>query len=260
MADRDIAHHFPPPTRRPAEEILRVEGVSRPPRVRNVTVSVRRGEILGIAGLLGAGRTELARLIAGADRATAGQIVVKGRTTRMRSPRDAIRAGIGLVPEDRKRQGLVLTETVAGNIALPQLDRLGRGGVVHRGRLRQLATRWIGELRIKTPGAETRVVTLSGGNQQKVVLGKWLAAGAGVLIVDEPTRGIDVGARMEIYQMLDRLAAQGAAIVMISSDLPEILGMSDRILVMHEGRVQAVFERAEATQQRVLHAALGLAS
>jgi ribose transport system ATP-binding protein len=187
-------------------------------------------------------------------------VVLDGRPLRVRAPSDAIRAGIGLVPEDRKRHGFVPGQSVAANIALPQLHRLARGGVIDRRRERALARRWIDELRIKTPDLSTRVLTLSGGNQQKVVLGKWLAAGADVLIVDEPTRGIDVAAKMEIYQLLDRLAAQGAGILMISSDLPEILGLSDRVLVMHQGTVQAVLDAHDATQERVLQAALGLAS
>jgi ribose transport system ATP-binding protein len=260
MANRDISEHYPPPTRTKGTEILRVEGVSRGARLHDVSFTLHRGEVLGIAGLLGAGRTELARVIAGADAPDTGRIIVNGTPARVRSPRDAIRAGIGLVPEDRKRQGLVLPQSVAANLALPQLPRLSRAGVVSRARESGLATRWTRELRIKTPDIDTRVLTLSGGNQQKVVLGKWLAAGADVLIVDEPTRGIDVGAKMEIYTLLDRLAAAGAGILMISSDLPEIMGMSDRILVMHQGRVQAVMDARAATQEAVLHAALGLAS
>ena len=260
MANRDISEHYPPPTRSRGAEILRVEGVSRGARLRDVSFTLHRGEVLGVAGLLGAGRTELARVIAGADVPDAGRIVVNGQPVRVRHPRDAIRAGIGLVPEDRKRQGLVLSQSVAANLSLPQLSRLGRGGVVSRAREVEVASRWTRELRIKTPGIDTRVVTLSGGNQQKVVLGKWLAAGADVLIVDEPTRGIDVGAKMEIYTLLDRLAAGGAGILMISSDLPEVMGMSDRILVMHQGRVQAILDARAATQEAVLRAALGLAS
>jgi ribose transport system ATP-binding protein len=260
MANRDISEHYPERTRRRGAEILRVEHVTRGDRLRDVSLTIHRGEVLGIAGLLGAGRTELARVIAGADVPDSGRITIEGSPLRLRSPRDAIRAGIGLVPEDRKQQGLVLSQTVAANISLPQLARLGRAGVISRARERRLASKWTQELRIKTPSIDTRVLTLSGGNQQKVVLGKWLAAGADVLIVDEPTRGIDVGAKMEIYVLLDRLAAEGAAILMISSDLPEIMGMSDRILVMHHGRVQAVFDADDATQESVLHAALGLAS
>ena len=260
MADRDISEQYPPRTRRRGEELLRVEGVSRGSRLRDVSFTLHRGEILGVAGLLGAGRTELARVVAGADVPDSGRVVLDGRALRLRSPADAIRAGIGLVPEDRKGHGLVLKRSVAANLALPQLGKLARSGVVSRAGEQALASRWIRELRIKTPDARTAVVTLSGGNQQKVVLGKWLAAGAVVLIVDEPTRGIDVGAKQEIYVLLDRLAAQGAGIIMISSELPEVLGMSDRILVMHQGRVQALVEAAQATQEGVLQAALGLAS
>jgi ribose transport system ATP-binding protein len=260
MANRDISEHYPPATRRRGPEILRVEGVTRGPRLRDVSLTLHRGEVLGVAGLLGAGRTELARVIAGADVPEAGRVSINGRPVRLRTPRDAIRAGIGLVPEDRKRQGLVLSQTIAANLSLPQLARLGRAGMISRSKERLLATRWTRELRIRAPGIETRVLTLSGGNQQKVVLGKWLAAGADVLIVDEPTRGIDVGAKLEIYTLLDRLAAEGAGILMISSDLPEIMGMSDRILVMHQGRAQALLDARSATQETVLHAALGLAS
>ena len=260
MVDRDVSEHYPAPTRRRGRVILSVEHVSRGRRLRDVSFTLHRGEILGVAGLLGAGRTELARVIAGADVADAGTVTFDGRVARLRTPADAIRAGVGLVPEDRKRHGLVLRQSVSANLSLPQLPRLSRAGVLDRRRERALADRWIRELRVKTPGPAALALTLSGGNQQKVVLGKWLASGAGILIVDEPTRGIDVAAKMEIYTLLDRLAAEGAGILMISSDLPEVLGMSDRIMVLHQGRVQAVIDAAGATQQRVLHAALGLAS
>ena len=260
MANRDITEHFPPRTRQRGEEILRVEGLSRGSRVRDVSFSLHRGEIVGVAGLLGAGRTELARLIAGADAADAGQMILHGRALRFRAPSHAIRAGVGLAPEDRKQQGLVLQQSVEANLALPQLARLSRAGVVSGTRVTALAERWVSNLRIKTAGPHTLAATLSGGNQQKVVLGKWLAAGADVLIVDEPTRGIDVAAKFEIYTLLDRLAAQGAAVLLISSELPEILGMSDRILIMHQGRIHASLEAHGATQERVLNAALGLSS
>jgi ribose transport system ATP-binding protein len=260
MADRDIAHHFPAPTRVRGAEILRVEHVSRGTHLRDVGLTLYRGEILGVAGLLGAGRTELARVIAGADVPDEGRVLLEGRPLRLRAPRDAIRSGIGLVPEDRQRHGIIPTQSVAANLTLPQLPHLSHGGIIDTRRLERVAARWIADLRIKTSTSRVRVKTLSGGNQQKVVLGKWLAVGADVLIVDEPTRGIDVAAKMEIYQLLDALAAKGAAILMISSDLHEILGMSDRVLVMHQGHVRALFDRHEATHTRVLHAALGLAS
>jgi ribose transport system ATP-binding protein len=260
MVDRELSEQFPPRTRQAGAEILRVENLSRGHRLRDVSFTLRRGEILGVAGLLGAGRTELARVIAGADRADRGAIYLDGRLLSVRTPADTIRSGIGLVPEDRQRHGLVLGASVASNVSLPQLRGLSTGGLVRRGRERSLAEVWIRDLRIKTPGPATRVLTLSGGNQQKVVLAKWLALGADVLIIDEPTRGIDVGAKADIYVLLDRLAAQGAGILMISSELPEVIGMSDRILVMHQGRVHTLIDAAGATQERVLHAALGLAS
>jgi ribose transport system ATP-binding protein len=260
MANRDVSQAYPARTRTRGDELLRVEDIARAPRLRGVSLTLHRGEILGIAGLMGAGRTELARVIAGADRPDRGRVTLHGHVVSLRSPADAIRAGIGLVPEDRKRHGFVPGRSIAANIALPQLPRLGRGGVVHGSAERALATRWIEELRVRTPGPDTPVASLSGGNQQKVVLAKWLAAGADVLIVDEPTRGIDVASKMEIYQLLDRLAASGAGILMISSDLPEVLGMSDRVLAMHLGRITGEFDGARATQAAVLQAALGLAS
>ena len=260
MANRDVSQAYPARTRTRGDELLRVEDVARAPRLRGVSLTLHRGEILGIAGLMGAGRTELARVIAGADRPDRGRITLHGRVVSLRSPADAIRAGVGLVPEDRKRHGFVPGGSVAANVALPQLRRLGRAGIVDGAAERALATRWIEELRVRTPGPDTAVASLSGGNQQKVVLAKWLAAGADVLIVDEPTRGIDVASKMEIYQLLDRLAASGAGILMISSDLPEVLGMSDRVLAMHLGRITGEFDGARATQAAVLQAALGLAS
>ena len=260
MANRDVSQAYPARTRTRGDELLRVEDVARAPRLRGVSLTLHRGEILGIAGLMGAGRTELARVIAGADRPDRGRISLHGRVVSLQSPADAIRAGVGLVPEDRKRHGFVPGGSVAANVALPQLRRLGRAGIVDGAAERALATRWIEELRVRTPGPDTPVASLSGGNQQKVVLAKWLAAGADVLIVDEPTRGIDVASKMEIYQLLDRLAASGAGILMISSDLPEVLGMSDRVLAMHLGRITGEFDGARATQAAVLQAALGLAS
>jgi len=213
--------------------------------------------VLGIAGLVGAGRTELARVIAGADRCQNGRLVVEGREVTLRSPSDAIARGIGLLPEDRKAEGLVPGLTVARNIALPHGRRLSRFGVLPRTCEVALAGPIADELRVKaTPTQSVRL--LSGGNQQKVVLGKWLAGDVRIFIFDEPTRGIDVGAKVEIYHLMNRLTARGAGIIMISSELPELLGMSDRILVMHRGRIQAELDTASATEERVLSAALGL--
>jgi len=259
MANRDLTEHFPKVRARRGPELLRVERVSRRGALTDITFSLHAGEVLGVAGLLGAGRTELARVIAGADRFHEGRLLVDGREVRFRGPADAIARGIGLLPEDRKAQGLVAGLTVARNIALPHGRRLSRLGVLPR-HCEVAVARPIGEeLRVKaTPTQAVRL--LSGGNQQKVVLGKWLAGDVRIFIFDEPTRGIDVGAKVEIYSLMNRLTARGAGIIMISSELPELLGMSDRILVMHRGRIQAEIEAADATEERVLAAALGLAS
>jgi ribose transport system ATP-binding protein len=260
MANRDVRDHYPRRRDVPGDELLRLEHVSAPSGVDDVSLTVRRGEIVGVAGLLGAGRTELARIIAGADRPSAGRVFVKGREVTPKSPRHAIRAGIGFLPEDRKRHGLVLQLSVQANIGLPNLQRWSRGGVVSQRAERDEARRWVGELRIKTPDVGERVVRLSGGTQQKVVLARWLAARADILVMDEPTRGVDVGAKVEIYELMNGLTAAGAGILMISSELPEVLGMSDRIYVMRRGRIEAEIDARGATEQQVLQAALGLAS
>jgi ribose transport system ATP-binding protein len=257
MANRDVADHFPKERVPRGAELLRVDRVSRKAALRDVSFSLYAGEVLGIAGLLGAGRTELARIVAGADRADSGRIRVGRRELARRSTADAIRNGIGLLPEDRKADGCVGGLTVARNIALPYGRRLARLGVLPRGCEARLAQPITEQLRIRATTTQP-VKLLSGGNQQKVVLGKWLAGDARIFIFDEPTRGIDVGAKVEIYGLMNRLTASGAAILMISSELPELLGMSDRILVMYRGAIQAEFAPGEATEERVLSAALGL--
>ena len=258
MANREVGDHFPKQRTTPGRELLRVEGLGRRGALSDISFCLRAGEVVGIAGLLGAGRSELARVIAGADRSDSGSIQCDGKATNFRTPADAIRRGIGLLPEDRKAEGLVAGLTVARNTALPHGRRLARSGFLPRGSEERLAEPIVKDLRVKaTPTQEVRL--LSGGNQQKVVLGKWLAGDAHIFIFDEPTRGVDVGAKIEIYNLMNRLTASGAGIVMISSELPELLGMSDRILVMCRGRIHAEFSAAEATQERVLSAALGLA-
>jgi ABC-type sugar transport system ATPase subunit len=224
-----------------------------------VSFSVHAGEIVGIAGLLGAGRTELVRAIFGADPPDTGNIYVRGKKQRITSPRDAVRLGIGFVTEDRKLQGLVLGRSVRDNIVLPVVRRLSRLGVVRRSDERALAQSKVAELRIRTQSIEQLTLHLSGGNQQKVVLAKWLACDVDVLFLDEPTRGIDVGAKQEIYALINRLAAEGMGIVMISSELPEIVGLSDRVLVMRGGRIAGEFSRANATQENLLACAMGAA-
>ena len=259
MANRDLSEHFPKVRVERGAELLRADGLNVHGVLSDISFSLHAGEVLGISGLLGAGRTELARVIAGADRFDEGRLLVDGRETRFRKPADAIALGIGLLPEDRKAQGLVPGLTVARNIALPHGRRLARLGVLSRRCEAELAAPISLELRVKATATQA-VRLLSGGNQQKVVLGKWLAGAGRVFIFDEPTRGVDVGAKVEIYHLMNRLTARGAGIIMISSELPELLGMSDRILVMHRGRIYAELAAADATEERVLSAALGLAS
>lgn len=225
--------------------------------VRDVSFQVRAGEILGFSGLVGAGRSETMRLIFGVDKMDAGEVWMEGKKLDIRSSGDAISAGIALVPEDRKEQALILGMDIRENISLAILKKLRNGMFVDGQQQSDLAENYVKELRVATPSIRQRVKNLSGGNQQKVVLAKWLASKPKVLILDEPTRGIDVGAKQEIYSLMSDLAAQGMAIIMVSSELPEILGMSDRIVVMHEGRVKGELKREEATQERIMQMAIG---
>ena len=232
---------------------LEVSGLSRGRAVQSVSLRVRRGEILGLAGLMGAGRTEVARIIFGADKMDAGEVRVNGRSVCLRTPRDAVRAGVGFVSEDRKRFGLVTGMDVQSNITLPSLARWLRWRLFLRpAAIRRVATEMTQQLGIKTPSLTQKVKLLSGGNQQKVVIAKWLVQQSEVLIFDEPTRGIDVGAKQEIYKLINELAAQGRAIILISSELPEILQISHRIAVMCEGRLTGELDAREATQENVM--------
>jgi ribose transport system ATP-binding protein len=230
--------------------------LSREGVLHDVSFTLHRGEILGVAGVLGSGRTELARAVFGLDRPVSGEIRIKGAPAGRMTPARAIRTGIGFLTEDRKTQGLILKLSVKENIVLASLDRMSTLGVVQTGEEDAAARHFVEELRIRTPGIEQRVMALSGGNQQKVLLSRWLCSRAEIFIFDEPTRGIDVGAKVEIYRMMNALTEQGAGVLMISSDLPEILGMSDRILVMRRGAVVAEIEAADATQESVLRRAL----
>jgi ribose transport system ATP-binding protein len=258
MANRDLAHHFP--KRQPARgaPLLSADGLGHSPFLSDISFTLHAGEIIGVAGLLGAGRSRLARVLAGAERPDRGRIECRGETVTFRSPADAIRKGIGLLPEDRKAGGLVALLTVVRNVALPHGRRLARWGFLPNRSEDALAVPVTNDLRIKHT-ADQNVESLSGGNQQKVVLGKWLAGDAKVFIFDEPTRGVDVAAKVEIYNLMNRLTESGAGIIMVSSELPELLGMSDRILVMRGGRIQGRFDAADATEERVLAAALGVA-
>jgi ribose transport system ATP-binding protein len=258
MVGRKLEQEFPPRVAAVGPPRLVAKGLCRGAKVRNVSLTVQRGEILALTGLVGSGRTEVARLLFGADRPDAGAIELDGRTLRLQSPRDAIRAGICLLTEDRKAQGLVLGRSVLENFALPNLGRWSRLGWLWRRPERHAFDRHAQGLRIKTPHAHQPVRLLSGGNQQKVVLAKWLEANCDVLIFDEPTRGIDVGAKYEIYLLMNALARQGKALLIISSELPEVLGMADRILVMHEGRITGEIANVrEATQEQILRLAVG---
>jgi rhamnose transport system ATP-binding protein len=225
--------------------------------VHDVNLSVRAGEIVGLSGLIGAGRSELARTIFGLTPADSGEILVRGRRVRIASPREAIAHGIAYVPEDRRRHGVVLEMPVSENVTLAALGTISRFGALDFRRERELASEYAARLGVKTASIRSLVATLSGGNQQKVALGRWLLTKPTLLILDEPTQGIDVGAKSEIHSRMGQLAAEGVAILMISSELPEILGMSDRIAVMHGGTIVSILDRAEATPERVLARALG---
>ena len=257
MADREVADHYPRRAHSIGDALLGVERLEGG-GLHEISFVLHRGEILGIAGLIGAGRTRLARALVGADAVDEKRVVVRGTAARIDTPIDAARAGIGFLPEDRKQQGLVLPLSVQRNMSLSHLSALARFGIVDAAKERVEAGDAIVNLRIRTPGPDQRVLHLSGGNQQKVVLAKWLAAHADILIFDEPTRGIDVAARQDIYLLMNRLVEHGAGIIMISSDLPEVLGMSDRILVMRGGHIVTELAAREATDAGVLQAALGV--
>lgn len=256
MVNRELTELFPKEKATRGQEVLRVEGLSTKDNLKDISFSLHKGEVLGLAGLLGAGRTELARAIFGRDKITSGSIYINGVPQQIGSPRAAINSGIGFLTEDRKSQGLVLPLSVKENLCLSSVDKFSSWGVVDAGEEQQAASKYVKELRIRTPGLDQKVVFLSGGNQQKVVLSKWLCCGAEVFIFDEPTRGVDVGAKAEIYQLMNRLTANGVAIIMISSEMLEVLGMSDRILVMRAGKITGEFSAEEATQERILQCAL----
>ena len=255
MVGRDIAQLFPKVEAEIGDAVLRVAGLSSAGVFSDIDFEVRSGEIVALAGLVGAGRTEVARAVFGIDGYDRGSVELLGRPLRPRDPQAAIDAGIGFVPEDRRKQGLVMDLSVARNATLTLRNSLARFGLINGGRERAVAAEWTKRLQVKTGSQEYAVATLSGGNQQKVVLAKWLATEPKLLIVDEPTRGIDVGTKAEVHRLLSDLAGRGIAILMISSELPEVLGMADRVLVMHEGRITAQLDRADATPEAVMHAA-----
>ena len=257
MVGRSLDNEFPDETRPVGEVRLEVKGLSRGDAVKDVSFDVRSGEILGVAGLVGAGRTETVRLLFGADRPDSGSVTLDGKELNIQSPRQAIAHGICLLTEDRKGQGLILGQTVQENFGLPNMRDFVRAGFIRKTEETSAFGEYIHQLQIKVTGGHQVAETLSGGNQQKVVLAKWLQRNAEVIIFDEPTRGIDVGAKYEIYLLMNQLARRGKAIIMISSELPEVLGMSDRILVMHEGYVAGCLKNEGVSQEELMKLATG---
>lgn len=257
MVGRELKEFFPKAETQRGDVALEVRNLCSGVRLKDATFTLYKGEIVGLAGLVGSGRTEIARVLFGSDKNEGGEIRVAGRLAQIHSPQEAIRLGIGLVTEDRKAQGLFLGQSVRSNASVLLFERLSRLGFLLYGQIDQWMRGAIWQLNIRTSNLEQRAGNLSGGNQQKVVIARWLAVSPQILILDEPTRGIDVSSKAEIHTLMGELAAKGMAILMISSELPEILGISDRILVMREGRLTAEFSRAEATQDRIMQAATG---
>ncbi len=262
MVGRSLDAHFPelPPVAPDAPVVLAVSGLRAATHVNGVSFAVRAGEIVGLAGLVGAGRTEIVRAIAGADVPTGGEVSIDGTRVAIRDPHSGIAAGIAFITEDRKAQGLVLGMSVRENTTLAHLKAYSSGPFVDRRAENAITAKEIAELRVRTPGGEQLVRNLSGGNQQKVVLAKWLIGQARVFLFDEPTRGVDVGAKAEIYGLMVALLSRGAGIVMVSSELPEVLGLSHRVLVVRDGAIAAEFARAEATSEKIIAVATGVAA
>ncbi len=258
MVGRELSEYFPQREHAYGAPILEVEGLSRKGAVNDVSFTLHEGEILGVSGLMGAGRTEMARLLFGADRKDGGTVTFKGEQIEISSPGDAIKRGIGYLTEDRKRDGLTLGLNVKDNITMASIKEYASMlGVMNEGKIEKATSEYVDQLSIKTPSLEQLLRNLSGGNQQKVILARWLCKGSKILIFDEPTRGIDVGAKQEIYELMNSLVKEGHSIIMISSELPEILGMSDRILVMHEGRVAGILDGPSATEESIMYLATG---
>ncbi|RMB57809.1 sugar ABC transporter ATP-binding protein [Tessaracoccus antarcticus] len=255
MVGRDIDQLFPKFDAQVGAPVLEVEGLNRAGVFRNISFCVRAGEIVALSGLVGAGRSEVARAVMGIDPIDSGTVTLLGKRLKPGQPMAAIRGGMGFVPEDRRKQGLVMELSVLRNTALTLRDGLARFGIINARKEAEVAAEWGRKLQVKSSSPYNSVATLSGGNQQKVVLAKWLATKPKLLIVDEPTRGIDVGTKAEVHRLLSQLAVDGVAILMISSELPEVLGMADRVLVMCEGAITAEFPRAEATPERIIEAA-----
>ena len=261
MIGRNLTEFFPPRNPVIGDVVLEARGLKSGRRVKDVSFCVRSGEILGINGLVGAGRTESMRAIFGADKREEGELVLFGKGSHITSPKAAVRQGIGMLPEDRKRSGVLLNLSIRYNITLTSLKKLSNGiGWINRKKEDAQIEELVEKLKIKIAGVEEPVSTLSGGNQQKVALAKWLGSECKILIFDEPTRGVDVGAKVEIYKIMNRLAEEGAAIIMISSEMPEIIGMSDRVIVMREGRVTGELNKQELNEENLIKLSMGVKS
>lgn len=256
MVGRTIENEYPPRAHCVGEPLLEVRNLNTH-KLHDINFTLHKGEILGLVGLVGAGRTEIIRALYGADKVRGHEILMEGKPVKIQNPRQAKHAGMALVPEDRKREGLVLPFSVQSNITMASLENLTRHGIVDSSREREIAERQIEALAVKTPGPDTKVVTLSGGNQQKCIVGRWLELNPKILILDEPTRGIDVGAKYEIYVLMNKIVEAGGAIIMISSELPEVLNMSNRVLAICDGRITGEFSPEEATAEQIMDKAIG---
>ena len=257
MIGRTIGERFPKRDVQMGKEVIRVEGLTSGKLFKNVNFSVRAGEVLGVSGLMGAGRTEIMQAIFGNIPVESGKIYIDGKEVTIKNPRQAIAAGIGFITEDRKTEGLLLEKSIAENIEIVNLNKVSKNSVISMAKQKALVKKGIEEFRIKCFGPDHECNNLSGGNQQKVVLAKWIYTDPKILILDEPTRGVDIGAKKEIYSVINDQAAKGVAVIMVSSELPEVLGMSDRIMVVHEGKVTGIVEASEVDQAKVMTLATG---
>lgn len=259
MVGRDMDHAFPHRTPEGGDPVLRIENLSIEGKLDNISFELKKGEVLSFAGLVGAGRTELLRAVFGADKIDSGNFILNGKEIKINSPIDAIGNGIALLNEDRKEEGLVLNFSVAENISAAKLDSITKFGFIQKPLEKNVAEKYVGDLSIKTPDINQQCINLSGGNQQKVALAKWLYSDAEILMLDEPTRGIDVGAKQEIYLIINELIKQGKSIIFVSSEMPEVLALSDRIIVLHEGKIKGEFDNKDKkiTSEEILHCAIG---
>lgn len=257
MVGRVMSEYYPARTNVPGDEVLRIENFTEPGVFENISFSLRKGEILGVAGLMGAGRTEIMRAIFGVDPHKEGKIYLNGKEIQIKKPLDAIHQGFGFITENRKTEGLILDFSIANNISLPSEGALSKGGILDSKKEREFSEELSKKLGVKTHSIDLPAGALSGGNQQKVVIAKWVGMNPNILILDEPTRGIDIGAKKDIYDLMNELTAKGMSIIMVSSELPEVIGMSDRIMVIHEGKLAGIIDHKDATQTRIMTLATG---